>query len=187
MIRLTESQLRLFERNLARAADPAGGPDEARGHRPKAWLGENVLESQIVSYLSYRGFISVRQHVGSFLPLRIARQLWLAQITLEQAMRNIVRIGEAGASDWWSARPLIRPEGRAADGSWAWRGFFWECKGPNERPNPAQLAWLDKRRQLGFESTWFNQFAARDRPAPACDPQQSHVFEVWFSGYFNRR
>ena len=87
-------------------------------------------------------------------------------------------------SDWWSARPVIPPGGRAQDGPWPWAGFFWEAKAPNKRPTAAQLEWLDKRRQCGFEAAWFNQFAEGDRPSPACEPRDSHVFEAWFCNYF---
>jgi hypothetical protein len=65
------------------------------------------------------------------------------------------------------------------------RGFFWEAKAPGKRPSAAQLEWMSRRRQVGLEATWFNQFAAADRPAEACEPRDSHVFEVWFLRYFN--
>jgi len=184
MIRVTKSQLSLLEANLARAGNPADMPGELRTRRPKAWLPENVLEQQIRDYLSWRGFISIRQHVGTFLPFRVVKQLEHGQISIEQALRNVVRIGEEGAADWWSAKPIILPNGRALDGPHPWAGFFWECKAPGRRPTEAQLAWLDRRRQVGLEAAWFNQFQAWDRPAPACEPRDSHVFEVWFSGYF---
>jgi hypothetical protein len=63
-------------------------------------------------------------------------------------------------------------------------GFFWECKAPGKRPTAAHLEWLEKRRRCGYEATWFNQFTARDRPAEACEPRGSHVFEVWFFQHF---
>lgn len=133
---------------------------------------------QIRDFLAWRGFISVRQHVGVFVPYRILRQ------SPASAARNIVRIGEEGAADWWSARPIIAPGGRACDGPWPWKAFFWEAKAPGRRPTAAQLAWIDRCRQLGFEATWFNQFQAQDRPSPAVESRESHVFEVWFWGYY---
>jgi hypothetical protein len=30
---------------------------------------------------------------------------------------------------------------------------------------------------------WFNQFQLHDRPSEACEPRESHVFQVWFD-YF---
>jgi hypothetical protein len=186
IIRASKAQLSLLQANLARAARIAGAPDEPRIRRPKAGLPENVLERQITDFLSLRGFTSTRQHVGVFVPYRVLKQLQTGQLTSEQAARNIVRVGEEGASDWWSARPIIPPGGRALDGPHPWQAFFWEAKAPNKRPTEAQLAWMDRRRQVGIEATWFSQFAAHDRPSPACEPRDSHVFEVWFSEYFRR-
>jgi hypothetical protein len=184
LIYVSKAQLNLLKANLARAGNSADMPDEPRTRRPKAWLPENILEQQIRDFLAWRGFISIRQHVGTFLPLRVVKQLQHGQISFEQALRNIVRIGEEGTADWWSARPIIPPGGRALDGPHPWQAFCWEAKAPGKRPTPAQVAWIDKRRQVGIESAWFDQFAARDRPAEACEPRDSHVFETWFLGYF---
>jgi hypothetical protein len=184
VIRVTKSQLRLFERNLARAGSPAGVPEEPHPRRPRAWMPENMLEGQIRDFLAWRGFINVRQHVGTFLPLRVVKQLQHGQISFEQALRNVVRIGEEGAADWWSARPLILPGSRALDGPHLTQSFFWEAKSPSKRPSAAQLVWLERRRQVGLEATWFNQFAAADRPSAAVEPRESPVFEIWFFGYF---
>jgi hypothetical protein len=43
---------------------------------------------------------------------------------------------------------------------------------------------MDRRQQCGIEAWWFNQFAARARPSPECEPKNSHVFATWFTGYF---
>jgi hypothetical protein len=171
VIRVYPAQLSLLEANLR-----AGGTSPAHGRRPED-LPENMLERQICDFLAWRGFISTRQHVGVFVPLRILKQV-------ARGDRDVVRIGETGAADWWSAKPIIPERGRALDGPWPWQGFYWEAKAPGKRPSPAQLAWLDKRRQAGFEAAWFNQFAARDRPPPACAPRDTPVFETWFLEYF---
>jgi hypothetical protein len=184
VIRVSKAQLSLLERNLAGARDeqvPAVVPVRRR----REDLPENQLERQVIDFLSWRGFISIRQHVGTFLPLRVVKQLQHGQITFEQAMRNVVRIGEEGASDWWSARPIIPPGGRPLDGPHPCATFFWEAKAPGKRPTDAQLEWLEKRRQVGLEAAWFNQFTAADRPAEACEPREAHVFQVWFQRYFN--
>jgi hypothetical protein len=183
MIRASKAQLELLERNLARGGDEA--PPVLRTSRRREDLPENQLERQITDFLAWRGFISVRQHIGLFVPFRVVKQLQQGQISFEQAMRNIVRLGEEGASDWWSARPIIPAGGRAQDGPHPWQAFYWEAKATGKRPTDAQLAWLDKRRQVGLEATWFNQFGFRDRPAPVVDARESPVFEVWFYGYFN--
>jgi hypothetical protein len=150
-------------------------------------MPENILEQRIRDFLAWRNFITIRQHIGTFLPLRLVRQLQAGEISIEQALRNVVRVGEEGAADWWSARPIIPVGGRALDGPHPWQAFFWEAKAPGKRPTAAQLAWLDRRRQVGIESAWFNQFQARDRPSPACESCESHVFETWFSQYFTAK
>jgi hypothetical protein len=145
-----------------------------------------MLERQICDFLAWRGFVTIRQHVGTFVPYRVLRQLQSGQLTPEAAARNIVRVGEVGAADWLSMRPIIPPGGRALDGPHPSVSFFWECKAPAKKPSAVQLAWLERRQQVGLDAVWFNQFAAADRPAPACDPRESHVFEVWFFGYFDQ-
>jgi hypothetical protein len=174
VIRVSPSQLSLLEANLC-----DGGTAPAHGRRREN-LPENVLERQICDFLAFHGFISTRQHVGTFVPFRLLKQA-------ARGDRGVVRIGETGAADWWSARPIIPSGGRALAGPHPWQAFFWECKAPGKRPSAAQLAWLGKRRQVGFEVAWFNQFAGQDRPTPACEPRDSHVFEVWFLGYFERK
>jgi hypothetical protein len=187
VIRVTKSQVSLLKANLARAANPADTPGEPRRRRPKTWLPENILERQITDFLALRGFITTRQHVGTFVPYRVAKQIESGQLTPEAAARNVVRIGEEGAADWWSARPIIPPGSRACDGPWPWQGFFWEAKAPGRRPTDRQLEWMWRRQQVGLEAAWFNQFAAQDRPSPAVEPRDSHVFEIWFSDYFGGR
>jgi hypothetical protein len=186
MVRVSKKQLSLLQANLAGAGGGNREPTVIIAARRRENLPENVLEQQIRDFLAWRGFITVRQHVGTFLPFRVVKQLQSSQITFEQAMRNVVRIGEKGAADWWSARPIISPGGRAVDDPHPWQAVFWECKAPGKRPTDAQLAWIGRRRQVGLEATWFNQFAARDRPVEACEPRDSHVFETWFFDYFTR-
>jgi hypothetical protein len=183
VIRVSREQLSLLQTNLAGARGDQA-PAVVPVHRRREDLPENILERQIIDFLAWRGFISIRQHVGTFLPFRVVKQLQHGQISFEQALRNVVRIGEEGAADWWSARPLIPAGGRALDGPWPWAGFFWEAKAPGKRPTEAQLEWISRRRQVGLEASWFNQFADADRPAEACEPRHSHVFEVWFFQYF---
>ena len=187
VLRVTERQFSLLKQQLRRDRDPADAPDQPRAHRRRKDLPENQLEGRIASFLGYRGFITVRQHVGTFVPYRVLRQVMRGQVSLDEAARDIVRIGEQGAADWWSARPVIPPGSRALDGPHPWAGFFWEAKAPGRRPTEAQLAWLDRRRQVGLEAAWFNRFQAQDRLAPASEARVSHVFETWFLGYFNAR
>lgn len=178
MIRVSRAQLSLLEQNLAGQA-----PAVIKAGRRRQDLPENMLEKQICDFLAWRGFTSTRQHVGTFVPYRLVRQI---QAAPEAAVRNIVRIGEVGAADWWSVRPIIAPGGRALDGPWPWAGFFWEAKAPGKRPTEVQLSWMQKRRQVGLTSQWFDQFQAGDRETPAVEPRDSHVFAIWFLEYFER-
>jgi hypothetical protein len=68
-----------------------------------------------------------------------------------------------------------------------WQGFFWEAKAPGKRPSPAQIEWMDKRRQSGIEAVWLNEFQTRDRLSPAIEPRDSPVFVTWFSEYFTAK
>src|SRR5215472_15602440 len=98
MIRVSKAQLSLLKANLARAGNPVGTPGEPRPRRLKTWLPENVLECQIRDFLAWRGFSSTRQHVGTFVPYRVLRQLQSGRLAPEAAARNVVRIGEEGAA-----------------------------------------------------------------------------------------
>jgi hypothetical protein len=182
MLRVSKAQLSLLGRNLRSC-----GPPPARGKRRED-LPENILEQQIRDFLAWHGYMSVRQHVGTFVPYRVLRQLQAGGIATEAASRNVVRVGEEGAADWLSLRPVIEPDRRPPDGPHLWQAFYWEAKAPGKRPSPAQLEWMTRRRQAGIEAWWFDQYQpeARDRPSPACEPRESHVFMTWFSGYFTK-
>jgi hypothetical protein len=184
VIRISKAQLTLLESNLAVACGDQA-PAVITVRRRREDMPENVLERQITDFLAWHGFFSIRQHVGTFLPFRVVKQLQAGQISFDQSLRNVVRIGEESAADWWSARPIIPPGGRALDGPHPWAAFYWECKAPGKRPTAAQLEWMSRRRQVGLEAAWFNQFAAGDRPSPACEPRDSRVFMTWFLDYFN--
>jgi hypothetical protein len=160
-VRMTKSQLRLFERNLARAADPAAAPEEPRTRRPKAWMPENVLEKQITDFLRYRGFITTRQHIGTFIPYRGLKQMQAGHLAPEQAARNIIRIGEEGATDWWSAKPIIPPGGRSLDSPWPWQAFWWEAKAPGRRHSEVAGVGLSSLDRL-FRPKRYGQFAILD-------------------------
>jgi hypothetical protein len=186
LVRVSKAQLSLLTGNLVAArGDQAPAVISARRRRED--LPENVLEAQIKHYLAWHGYTNIRQHVGTVTPYRVLQQLHWGQITLEQAARSIIYLGQKGMADWLALRPIVASGSRALDGPHPLAAFYWECKAPNKRPSDAQLAWMEKRRQVGLEATWFNQFAAADRPSPACEPRESHVFEVWFLGlgYFN--
>jgi hypothetical protein len=190
MVKVSKDQMSLLENNLRRARgkltiEEMKAPVPARRRR-KEDLPENILEKQITDYLAYRSFITTRQQVGTFVPYRVLKQIHQGKLTLKDAERNIVRIGEEGASDWWSVRPAIPPGSRPLEGPHLWQGFFWEAKAPGKRPTDEQLVWMDRRRQVGIEAAWFNAFQLGPDEYRPDRPQASHVFEVWFSDYFQR-
>jgi hypothetical protein len=79
---------------------------------------------------------------------------------------------------------VIPPGGRALDGPHLWQAFFWEAKAPGKRPTDAQLAWMDKHRQVGLTVNWFDRFEDGDQPLPPCEPKNSHTFATWFSWFW---
>ena len=82
---------------------------------------------------------------------------------------------------------IIHPGGRALDGPHPWQAIFWEAKAPGKRPTDAQLAWIDRHGRSAWKRLGSNQFQLHDWSSPAVEPRESHVFEVWFLGYFTRR
>jgi hypothetical protein len=186
LIRASKAQLNLL---LANSAGARGEqvPAIVPVRRRREDLPENQLESQIQGFLNWRGFTTLRLHVGLYVPHRVFRQVLAGQLAAEAAARNVVRVGEEGMPDWWSARPIIPPDGRAQGGPWPWQAFFWEAKALSKKPSDAQLKWIERHKQVGLEAAWFNQFAAGDRPTEAVEPRDSHVFDTWFSRYFTAK
>jgi hypothetical protein len=86
MVRASKAQLNLLEANLVRGGGQA--PAVLRGARRPQDLPENVFERQITDFLAWRGFISVRQHVGLFTPYRVVKQLQLGQISFAPPYRR---------------------------------------------------------------------------------------------------
>jgi hypothetical protein len=96
----------LLKRNLdhARAGNQAP-PAVIAGTRRRADLPENRLERQIRDSLAYHGFVSMRLHVGTFVPWRVLRAVAAGQMSLAEASRQIVTVNEKGTADWLSLRP----------------------------------------------------------------------------------
>jgi hypothetical protein len=94
MLRVTAAQLGLLEQNLRSGAQaPARAQREPRR---KEDLPENVLEAQIRDFLAWRGYVNVRQHVGTFVPYRVVKQLQCGRFATDQVSRHVGAGGRRG-------------------------------------------------------------------------------------------
>jgi hypothetical protein len=164
----------------ARTFELAGGehpPATATADSPFPASSDKSLPSW-----PWRGFITTRQHVATFVPpagrVRPAPAgSGRAQCCADRRrLRRRLVVG-----------PANHPPGGRAGRPASVAGILWEAKAPGKRPRDAQLAWVDRRRQVGLEAAWFNQGQLHDWSSPAVEPRESHVFEVWFLSYFTRR
>jgi hypothetical protein len=135
MIRFSESQARLF-------TTAKRGPAAPRVRRKKEELPENIVVSQISGFLRAHGWTVTRQQSGLF-TRRMGEQ------------EGMVRIGEKGTSDWRSERRV--------SGLLHWL-FYWEAKAPGRKPNPLQLAWIERRMATGTPADWFDGFDSGRKP-----------------------
>jgi hypothetical protein len=117
-----------------------------RVQRRRDAMPENQLEGQICGFLRARNWQVSRQHVGTFVPYRVLMAFAEKRMTLEQAKRNIIRVGEKGAADWHALRVP--------------HSFFFEVKAPSKVPTPEQLTWLERKRWFGTPAEWFSSFEA---------------------------
>lgn len=132
MIRITKSQA---DQLLSRKAT-----GHTRAPKRKQDLPENQLEQQICDFLRAHGWRLKRNHVGLFVPFRVAQS--------KGALGHPVRIGETGEPDWTAMR--------------YWRGdeqlIFWEAKAPGKVPTPDQQQYARALRDEGFHADWFDSF-----------------------------
>lgn len=140
---MSESQAALLFGEPSRQA----APRKPRTQRRRELLPENILESQIKGFLESRGWLLIRQQVGTFVPYRMLAGK--EQINVRAV--HPVRIGEKGAADWIAVRPAGR--GRA-------EFFFFECKAGGKKPKPEQREWLEKRAAVGLLAAWFDDFSS---------------------------
>jgi hypothetical protein len=166
-VRVTEAQAALL---FADQLPPRHkGAPKPRVKKPKDQLPENMLEAQIRGLLAVKGWTCTRNHVGTYAPYRVLMSLKEKTMTFEQAMRNILRIGEKGQADWRAER-IVRIQGLSAGA----QIFFWEAKAPHAKPSPDQKTWIAKQRALGWEVEWFDDF---DFGGP-------HSFIDWYRARF---
>jgi hypothetical protein len=142
-VRMTAEQFALFHKTEA-----PSGPRKAQVRRRKEDLPENQLEQQILDFLRVRGFRNIRQQVGTYTPYRVLMAISEGKMSVEQAKRNIIRIGTPGMADWLAIRP-VEKHGKFGGTFVAFEIFYWEAKAPGKKPKPDQVEWLSSQRATG--------------------------------------
>jgi len=130
-------------------------------HLPR--LTEAQLTRQVKDFLAYHGYVMIRNHVGTFVPYRIALECIervlrgaTRQAVLRHLQSNVISEAEEGTADWLA----VHPEKRA---------IWIELKRPGEKPRPNQVCWLEYMIQVRqFLGGWWDSidtfrawFAAR--------------------------
>jgi len=171
-IRMSREQASLLFANQKGEEQKAKRVRGPRPKRKKEELPENIVEQQIKDFLFSRGFVSIRNHVGTFIPTGVIVRLIQSDVPLskEQLFRCIIRIGHKGELDWRSVRRLNL---RGYMG--AVQEIIWEAKAPGEKPTPEQAKELADLQALGVCAEWFDDF--NDFPGP-------HSFFGWFQERF---
>lgn len=145
-----------WSRALAKAGvrGPAKLPADPAAPKKKRERPEHEVEEQIKKFLQSRGWVIVRNHVGTFVGVgRLIAMLKAGKpIRMEDMGPLMVRIGEKGTADFKAER-VLRGHGFAAV-----QQVYYEVKGPGEKPKPHQMDWLRTRAQLGFSAAWFDSF-----------------------------
>jgi hypothetical protein len=159
MIRITEQQARLLFGRKATKVN-GGGEPEQKVRRPRLRkrredLPENQAVRQIRDFLAVRGWLTIRQQVGTFRTMDAAGTF------------RFIRVGEKGAADWSAVLPA-RGEHRTAA-----HFFFFEVKARGKKPSTDQLFWMEKVRAMGFMADWFDGLSDGTRP-----------FAPWYAGVF---
>lgn len=160
-VRMSQSDFDFLQRRKV-GASAGTAPTQPRTRKPKSQLPENIVEKQILDFLLVKGWTVLRQHVGTYVPYRIAVQ------NLPINGWDIVRINERGCPDYCAERLIPGRTGLV-------ERFWLEVKGPKGKPSPHQKEWLYRRKALGWLAEWFDDF--NDFPGP-------HSFLGWYRGYF---
>jgi len=150
MVRMTESQFRLFQEGQ----QPKQGKRAPRAKKRHDDLPENQLEGQVLGFLRARGWTVIRNHVGRYVPLYVVMQAQEANqvIRVNTLGGRIVTIGKKGQSDYTATRP--RPE----LGYGMQQQIHIELKAPGKRPTPEQLEWMRQKNATGEPAEWFDEF-----------------------------
>lgn len=106
-------------------------------------LSERDVAAQIKAFLGAHNWVVVRNHVGAFVPLRVAKEanrLALAGHGMEAVFlveKNIHQMCEEGTSDFLAVHPVHR-------------SIWIEVKRHKKKPRPTQADWLAQKARDGF-------------------------------------
>jgi hypothetical protein len=125
-------------------------------------LTEAQFTRQIKDLLAFRGYVLIRNHVGKFVPYRVAMECLerLSRgIAMEAVLRhlraNVIAEAEEGTADWVAVHPIKRT-------------IWIELKRPGEKPRPNQVHWLEYMIQVRqFLGGWWDSI---------------DEFRAWFAG-----
>ena len=102
----------------------------------KLKLSEADVVRQIKDFLALRNWVVIRCHVGTFVPLRVAKEAiglvkaGRAEAAERSLNRNIVQACDEGTSDFLAVHPSLPP-------------LWIETKRPGGKLRPAQSQWLN--------------------------------------------
>ena len=175
-VRMTPGQFALFENKTKAPPKPGATP---RVRRPPSEWPENILEAKIRTFLEASGWIVTRNHVGTYVPYRVLMALADGKMTIEQAKRGPVRIGQKGDPDYSAERPIVPAGEKLFAGVRAWpvERFYFEPKGAN-KPSPEQLFAIKLKQAAGIACDWFDSFE---------DDDDGHSFLPWYRARFGWR
>ena len=138
----------------------------SRATRRREDLPENQLEKQICDFLRIRRWQVRRNHVGLFVPYRVAMELMAGRKPAGHVYKlTPIRINEPGTADWFAVRcgPKQRVE------------FFWfECKASGKPPTVKQVRWLWDQNLMALFAEWFDGF----------EGEAAHDFVRWYGERF---
>lgn len=181
MITMSESQFDLFQRGMAtrkgatanygrRTDGSVPAPRVARRFDKKAHDSkpENIVDKQIKDFLAATGWIVTRNHVGTFVPYRVAKT-----VPLVINGWDVISINERGMPDRKAERVIPGRPGFV-------ERFQYEVKASGNRPSRAQREWLWKHTRLGELAEWFDAY--KDEGFD----DKRHSFLTWYWYHFGR-
>ena len=142
VVRMSEAQAALLFGDDRKAS----GVRRPRLQQRRENLPENILEAQINGFLAKRGWKTIRQQSGLWVPWH----QFAGKDVVKVSTLRPNRFGEKGISDWMAVR-VLRPGPDA-------QFFIYEVKGGGRAPTPEQIRYLEHHRAVGFITAWFDAY-----------------------------